>query len=523
MSCFKHKNGKKPVKFRVILSHRLKTDVGCGSGRTERGLIYSPNFNQHQNFLLMQLKKLTPEDVIAHLEYFSRCKLLISDYSAAFKLMWQDYYTQYYAEVEGCLIFQEYYQGRVYFHYPMSLDDDAAEDRALDRIEQYCRENDIRLHYTSIPREKLGKFADRYGADLRLDNKRCWRDYLYRAQDFVSYAGKKFSGQRNHVNKFRKLYPDYEYCVLTSADSEEITQFLKEFAMRQIEKGTTIAREELQSVFKLTSYLDTLGQLAGGIRVGGKLVSYAVGEVCGNQLIIHVEKALTQYEGIYATTAQEFARHNVADGIDYINREDDSGDAGLRKSKLQYNPICLVDKYNVTPHRAIDSVRSLPDFRYGRLIIREITDMYSNDFFRLEYDAGRNKYWGYNWREHFSGEPTPEYFMRGIREDFKDKNEMPLGIFFEGCLAGEVVLHNFGFRNDCEIGVRLLPQFEGKGLAREALLGLMNYAFFELDIDTVLAKCYKENERSRRTLLSAGMKQTGQDDVYYYFKKTAAM
>ena len=78
-------------------------------------------------------------------------------------------------------------------------------------------------------------------------------------------------------------------------------------------------------------------------------------------------------------------------------------------------------------------------------------------------------------------------------------------------------------RNDCEIGVRLLPQFEGKGLAREALLGLMNYAFFELDIDTVLAKCYKENERSRRTLLSAGMKQTGQDDVYYYFKKTAAM
>lgn len=471
----------------------------------------------------MELKKLTPDDVIRLAEYFKRCKLHISDYSAAFKIMWQDYYTVYFAEVEGCLIFQEYFQGRVYFHYPMALDDESAEDRALDRIEEYCRENNIRLHYTSIPREKLGKFADRYGADLHINNKRCWRDYFYRAQDFVTYAGKKYSGQRNHVNKFKKLYPKYEYCVLTSADKDEICAFLHEFAHRQIEKGTTVAREELQSVFMLTSYLDATNQIAGGIRVDGKLVSYSVGEVCGDQLIIHVEKALTQYEGIYATTAHEFAIHNVKPGIEYINREDDAGDAGLRKSKLQYNPIGLIDKYNVIPHRAIDGVRALPDFKYGRLAIREITDMYSNEFYRLEYDAERNKYWGYNWREHFSGEPTPEYFMRGIREDFHNKDEMPLGIFFDGYFAGEVVLHNFGFRNDCEIGVRLLPEFEGKGIAREALMGLMNYAFFTLDVDTVYAKCFIQNVRSRNTLLAAAMRQTGEDQTYYYFKKTAEM
>ena len=471
----------------------------------------------------IQFKRLCADDIIENIDYFKNCALHLSDYSAAFKVMWQDYFTEYFALVNNCLVFMEYYQGRTYFYYPLSMGSAEDEAAALDEIERYCRENNVRLHYTSVPSEKLCAMVKRYGAELRMNNKRRWRDYLYNAQDFVTYGGKKFSGQRNHVNKFKKLYPQFEFCELNGSNRDEILEFLKEFERRQLDKGTTIAREELQSVFKLTDYIDEFALKAGGIRVDGKLVSYSVGEVCGDQLIIHVEKALTQYEGIYATTAHEFAKHYVTDAIAYINREDDSGDAGLRKSKLQYNPIELVDKYTLLPHRAIDGVSHLPSIVCDRIEIREITDINANEFYRLEYDVARNRYWGYNWREHFSGEPTPEYFMRGIREDFKNKDEMPLGIFYDRRLAGEVVLHNFGYRNDCEIGVRLLPEFEGLGLAKEALLGLMRYAFFELDIDTVLAKCYKENERSKRTLLSAGMKFTGEDEAFYYFMKTAAM
>ena len=157
------------------------------------------------------------------------------------------------------------------------------------------------------------------------------------------------------------------------------------------------------------------------------------------------------------------------------------------------------------------------------MVIKEIDDFSAIAFYKLEYDEDRNKYWGYSWREHYSGEPTPEYFMKGIREDFRNKEEMPFGIFYEDRLAGEVVLHNFGYRNDCEIGVRLLPEYEGMGLAKESLLTLMHYAFFELDIEKVTAKCYKQNERSKKTLLSAGMKYTGEDETFYYFEKTAAM
>lgn len=501
----------------AILYQSLKIYAGFGLSQTE----FFKQFEiLHMN---LEFKKLTIDDIIENRDYFCACGFHISDYSAAFKYMWQQYFTEYYVKVENCLVFKEYYQGRVYFHYPMSKCCEEDERRALDAIEQYCRQNNVRLHYTSVPKERIPLMVERYGSELRINNRRRWRDYLYNAQDFVTYSGKKYSGQRNHVNKFKKLYPQFEFCELGADDGDEIREFLHEFARRQIAKGTTIAREELESVYKLTEVLGKLGLKAGGIRIDGRLVSYSVGEVCGDQLIVHVEKALTQYEGIYATTAHEFARRYVTEEIKYINREDDSGDAGLRKSKLQYNPVALVDKYNILPHRAIDGVSHLPNLNGERIEIREITDINANDFYRLEYDSERNKYWGYNWREHFSGEPTPEFFMRGIREDFKNKEEIPLGIFYQQALAGEVVLHNFGYRNDCEIGMRLLPEFEGKGLAKEALILLMNYAFFELDIEIVLAKCNRENERSKRTLLSAGMRECGEDERYYYFRKTASM
>ena len=472
----------------------------------------------------INFKNLSIEDIIQILPYFEAGNLRVSAYSAAFKVMWNRHYGLKFAEVENCIVFMENYRGHTWFHYPMSMDNLEAELNAVEVIEDYCRINSIRLHWASVPRHKLFSLVERYGTDLKIKSNLRWRDYLYNATDFRDYPGKKFAGQRNHVNKFKKLYQNYRFEILGGSDKEEIKEFLNEYEGKQLSKGTLIAREEMEAVYKLLPLIDKLKMKVGAIRIDGKIAAIAMGEVCGDTLVVDVEKGLN-YEGVYQVLAQEFARAFSGNVVKYINREDDAGDKGLRKSKLQYNPIARLDKYNLTPLRPIDEMTAIPHIKTQRLTIGEFNEENLIGLCKLENDFESNKYWGYDWRDDYKDEhePTPEYFLECKRQIFSRREEVPMGIYLSDNLIGEVVLHNFSYRFECEVGVRLLPEFRGCGYACEAVIAAIDYAFFELNIDKVNAKCFRQNEKSKSCLISAGMREDGEDEKYFYFYKTAAM
>ena len=77
----------------------------------------------------------------------------------------------------------------------------------------------------------------------------------------------------------------------------------------------------------------------------GVIVAISIGEVVKDTLYCHIEKANRNYQGAYQMIVKEFSddMRNTY-GIDYINREEDVGDEGLRTSKLSYHPYRLLDK-----------------------------------------------------------------------------------------------------------------------------------------------------------------------------------
>lgn len=292
----------------------------------------------------------------------------------------------------------------------------------------------------------------------------------------------------------------------------------------QTEKEETLAAEEMRGVFEILPKMEELGLFGGILRAGGEMVAFSVGEYCGDMLVVHIEKAKRGVAGAYPTVAQLFAKEYCNERTKYINREDDSGDAGLRKSKLQYLPVQVVDKYNLAVRRTFDAVSDYPHIKTLRLELKGIADEDASDFARLARDEELNRYWGYDWRENATEEnPADAWFLQDVRKDFKQKNELPLGIYFEGKLAGEVVLHNFGYQSEAEIGMRILPEWQGRGFARESLIAMMEYGFMKLSLEKIEAKCFKENTVSAYTLKAAGMRACGEDDTYYYFYKTPSM
>lgn len=95
------------------------------------------------------------------------------------------------------------------------------------------------------------------------------------------------------------------------------------------------------------NYFEQFGLSGGIIRINGKIAAFTIGEgINSDTFCVHIEKADTQYSGIYAGINNLFAR-SAASGYKYINREEDLGIEGLRKSKLSYRPAFLLDKYTV--------------------------------------------------------------------------------------------------------------------------------------------------------------------------------
>ncbi len=72
-----------------------------------------------------------------------------------------------------------------------------------------------------------------------------------------------------------------------------------------------------------------------------------MGEITGDTLIVHIEKGDIDYRGVYQALCSNYCsmekrRHPE---LIYVNREDDSGNENLRKSKISYYPCGMVKKF----------------------------------------------------------------------------------------------------------------------------------------------------------------------------------
>ena len=352
---------------------------------------------------------------------------------------------------------------------------------------------------------------------FRLTNERNWKDYLYRAEDMAAFAGRKYSGQRNHINKFRKEYPNARFVVLTGEDMPLIEDFWGDYE-QEFQKTSFNAKRELAYAKALARLLPEGWLLGGGLLSEGRLVAMSLAEKCGDTLIIHVEKALYSHQGAYPTLVQAFAAH-FGGNCTYINREDDAGDQGLRTSKLQYLPVRLAGKLRFEVRCEADRLREIPTLTTPRLTLTPLEDRDEAAYNTLCLDDDRNRWWGYDFRQDLKGELTEDYFLSVARHDFAARQAVNFAVRLDGHLIGEAVLYRFDWRGGAELGCRIDRAYAGHGYGTEAFTAAAEWALFGLTLAKVKAKCYKENTASYK-MLSSCMRPAGKDDTFFYFEKT---
>lgn len=465
---------------------------------------------------MIQFKPVTKQDGSKLRKYYQDCQYGLCEYSVGTKMMWRSTLKYSWAEIAGCLVMRCEDQGRWMFDYPVA-GPEGDEEAALAAVEALCLENGKALMFTVVPECKAAKLLTRYPY-VQVSDKRTWRDYVYYRQDLQLFAGRRYSGQRNHIKKFRQQWPNAVLRQLTAADASVIEQFWQDYEAEFPKGNNAKAKDELALAKKMLRMVDKSWFIAGGMFDGEKLIALSLAEKCGETLIIHIEKALYSYTGIYPTLVQAFA-DAFGEGCQWVNREDDAADRGLRTSKLQYGPAKLASKYCFEPMNELQHhLNAIPELKTARLTLSALTEKDIPAYNVLVLDGERNRWWGYDDVGGLGGPVEERSFFDVAARDFENRQAVNFAVRLDGKLIGEAVLYRFDCRGGAELGCRIDKVYAGNGYGTEAFAAVAEWALYKLQLVRVVAKCFKENEASYK-MLSSCMRRNGEDETFYYFEK----
>lgn len=274
-----------------------------------------------------------------------------SEYNFTNIFMWRKHYGFRYVVDGNFLVVMAFPEDNVPFAlFPVGNGSEEELDEVIDRIKDFFIQRDCKAVIRRVPEDSVKYFVHRQERQQNfnavLEEDRNNSDYIYLASDMRNLKGKKYDGKRNHINKFKRLY-SHEYMPLEYKYIEDCIRVEEEWCnARSCSKENGLLQEKEAILEALRNY-EQLGYQGGIVKVNDRVEAFTLGEsLNSNTAVIHIEKANANIEGLYTYINHKFCGDRWGDA-EYINREQDLGVEGIRKAKLSYHPVKIVEKYSV--------------------------------------------------------------------------------------------------------------------------------------------------------------------------------
>ena len=244
------------------------------------------------------------------------------DYAPGTVKMWRIPYQMEYAVADGALYLRAKYEEESGTSYLMPVG--RYDDHALELLREHT-ENADDATLSVIPESMKSAVARVFcipEGSMYAD--RDWADYIYLREELISPKGKKHHNYKYNLNRFEKEHPGYSVEAITEVNRDP----------------------EYEATLPVILDCEAFSMQGAVLRASGRIIGLTIGEVFGDTVIIHTEKARKDIPGAYQTLARGFLKMLSSDVI-YVNREEDMGLEGLRRSKNSYAPLRLEYKYTL--------------------------------------------------------------------------------------------------------------------------------------------------------------------------------
>ncbi len=262
-------------------------------------------------------------------------------YTPGTLLMWRRPISLRHAVFDATLILQTVFGGAVHHLMPRGK----SIPEALREIEEYCAKNSLPFLLADIEECDKNLILSLY-PHAEAEEMRDEANYLYHSEDLARFPGRRYNGQRNHLNRFRRLFPEARLLPIEEESLPRLLDFVSHFrALRASDDPFFLT--ELSLVEEVLRHYREYGLLGAYLEAEGRILAFSAGEIVGDVLQVHIEKADTTASGSYQAMVSGFASLYAEGRVPLINREDDMGVEGMRISKLSYHPCELKKSYRI--------------------------------------------------------------------------------------------------------------------------------------------------------------------------------
>ena len=217
---------------------------------------------------------------------------------------------------------------------------------ALEAIFADARERGGKLRLRGVTQDKRAELERLFPGKFAFTAYRDSYDYIYTVEELTQLHGKKLQAKRNHCNRFEAEHPDYSTELVTPENLYRCREMVAKW-YEVHEWNEQIEQEKTAIARAFDSFAQT--QMDGLMLIeNGAVIAFSMGARMNEKYYdVCFEKAYSAINGAYAMINREFSRM-IAEKypeVEFLNREDDMGEPGLRKAKESYQPTLLLEKF----------------------------------------------------------------------------------------------------------------------------------------------------------------------------------
>jgi len=286
----------------------------------------------------LDFQKITLQDQERYLAHLARCPQKTSDYSFANLFGWAEEYGLEWCFDQGLVWLRQQSPFPVFWA-PVGAWEDVDWESIAPELH--------RSSFHRVPEELTRVWRQRFGERMVLTEAQGQWDYIYSVQELIELKGNRFHKKKNLLRQFQRKYKAV-YHALDLDCVERVLEMQSNWCTWKECQDSHALEAENTAIERVLKEWDRVSGLMGGaLEVEGEIIAYTVAEaLTTNTVVIHFEKGHTGYKGAYQAINNLFLA-STAKGFEYVNREQDLDDEGLRKAKLSYNPVRFLKKYDV--------------------------------------------------------------------------------------------------------------------------------------------------------------------------------